>query len=120
MKIKCPLESSEAKTFWAWAQYHQIARDHLIHITNEQKTSWANGKHLKAQGRKAGVADYFLAYPCKGMGGLWIELKRVNKTISKLSVEQASWLAQCIRVGYAAKTAYGADEAIKAVEEYLK
>ncbi|HLX53230.1 MAG TPA: VRR-NUC domain-containing protein [Aquella sp.] len=120
MKKIVPLESSEAKTFWAWSQYHPIARDHLLHITNEQKTSWATGKKLKAEGRRKGVSDYFLAYPYRGKGGIWIELKRQDKRVSRLTEEQASWLAQCIRVGYEAKVAYGADEAIKAVEDYLK
>lgn len=120
MKKIIPLESQEAKTFWEWSQYHPIARDYLLHITNEQKTSWANGKRLKAEGRRKGVSDYFLAYPFGGKGGLWIELKRKDKRISRLTEEQAAWLAQCIRVGYEAKVAYGSDEAIKAVQEYLR
>lgn len=115
-----PLESAEAKTFWAWSQYHPIARDHLLHIANEKKTSWVNGKRLKAEGLRRGVSDYFLAYPHEGKGGLWIELKRQDKRVSRLTEDQAAWLAKCIRVGYDAKVAYGAEEAIKAVEQYLK
>ena len=115
-----PLESSEAKTFWTWAQYHPIAFDHLLHIANEKKTSWSNGKRLKGEGLRKGVSDYFLAYPYKGKGGLWIELKRNDKRVSRVTAEQAYWIEQCIRVGYDATVAYGADEAIRAVEEYLK
>lgn len=115
-----PLETTEAKKLWEWAQYHPIAREHLVHIPNEQKTSWKNGKKLKAEGRIRGISDYFLRYPHKGNAGLWIELKRRDRSISKLTIEQATWLAQCIRVGYAAHVAYGADEAIKIIEDYLK
>lgn len=115
-----PLESQEAKTFVAWSKYHPIARDHLLHIVNEQKTSWATGKRIKAEGRLKGVSDYFLAYPFQGKGGLWIELKRQDKRISRPTKEQVAWIDQCLTVGYAATVAYGADEAIKAVEEYLK
>ncbi len=120
VKIKCPLESSEAKTFWAWAQYHAIAKHYLFAIPNGGSRNAREAKNMQAQGVRPGVADYFLAYPHKDKGGLWIELKRVNKAISKLSIEQAAWLAQCLRVGYSVKTAYGAEEAIRAVEEYLK
>ena len=120
LAIQCPLESAEAKTFWAWAQYHHIAKEYLSHIANETKTSFANGKHLKDQGKRKGISDYILPYPCNGKAGLWVELKRRDKTISKLTPEQAIWLDKMERVGYATRVAYGADEAIQAVEDYLR
>lgn len=120
LNIQVPLEAEEAKTFWQWAQYHPIAKDHLVHNANESKTSWANGRHLKAQGKRAGLSDYLLAYPYKGKPGLWIELKRRKRSISRLSEEQAQWLERMNRCGYSTAVAYGSDEAIRAVEEYLK
>ena len=120
-----PLESEEAKTLVEWSRYHTIAKDHLIHIANETKTSPQNGKHLRDMGKRKGVSDYFLAYPVRRIdgkgyyGGLWIELKRSCKKSSKLTQEQAEWLSKCERVGYATKVAYGASEAIKSIEEYL-
>jgi hypothetical protein len=118
--FNCPLESTEAKTFWAWAQYHPIAKYCLFAIPNGGSRNVREAKNMKDQGVRKGVSDYFLAHPWNGKGGLFIELKRANKAISRLSVEQAAWLAQSERVGYATKCAYGADEAIRAVEEYLK
>lgn len=115
-----PLESEEAKKFWQWGQYHPIVRDHLLHIANEQKTSWANGKKLKSEGRRKGVSDYFLAYPLKDMGGLWIELKRSDKRLSIITKEQFTWLERMERAGYSIAVCYGADEAIREVEKYLK
>lgn len=118
MKRIIPLESQEAKTFKSWADYHPIAKHQLIHIANECKTSYQNGKHLKDMGKKKGVSDYFLAYPSNGKAGLWIELKRVCKSVSRITLEQAEWLARCERHGYATFVAYGAEQAIKAVEDY--
>lgn len=120
VKIICPLESSEAKTFWAWAQYHNIARDHLFAVPNGGSRNVIEAKNMKATGVKQGIADYFMAYPHGGKHGLFLELKRRDKSVSRLTVEQAAWLAQCERRGYHTSVAYGADEAIKAVEDYLK
>jgi hypothetical protein len=120
IKIKCPTESAEAKTLWAWAQYHPIAKNHLFAIPNGGTRNIREAVNMRLQGVKAGVSDYFLAYPYKDKGGLFIELKRTNKNLCRLTEEQATWLAQCERSGYATKIAYGADEAIKAIEDYLR
>jgi hypothetical protein len=119
LKLPCATEAQEGKLLKSWADYHPICKNHLIHIANESKTSWQNGKSLKDQGKKKGVSDYFLAYPAGGKSGLWIELKRSNKSLSRLSAEQAEWLATCERVGYSTSVAYGADEAIQKINEYL-
>lgn len=119
-KIKCPIESEEAKTFWKWAQYHPIAKDHLFAIPNGGTRNVKEAVNMRAQGVRVGVSDYMLAYPYEGKSGMFLELKRANKSISRISVEQAVWMARMERAGYETKVAYGADEAIKAVEEYLK
>lgn len=119
IKLPCPLEAQEGKALKDWSDYHPICKDHLIHIANESKTSWQNGRSMKAQGKKKGVSDYFLAYPCGDKHGLWIELKRVNKSISKPSPEQIKWLSICDSVGYGTCVAYGALDAIDAIEKYL-
>lgn len=118
-KLPSALESQEGKLLKSWADYNPIAKHHLIHIANESKTSWKNGKSMKDQGKKKGVSDYFLAYPWGGKSGLWIELKRTNKSLSKLSVEQAEWLSTCQRVGYETCVAYGAEEAMQKIKQYL-
>lgn len=123
--MKYPTEAQEAKKFWDWSQWHPIAKHYLSHIENESKTSWANGKQKKAEGKRKGISDYFLAYPIKNKdgvykGGLWIELKRASRSLSRLTQEQAEWMERMERIGYATKVSYGADEAIKAVEEYLR
>lgn len=120
MKIKCPLESTEGKTFWEWAQYHPIAKRRLYHIPNGGSRNIIEARNLKLQGTREGVSDYFLSYPCNGKSGLYIELKRADKSLSRLTEKQGAWLAESERLGYATKVAYGALDAINAVEDYLK
>ena len=120
MLNKCLTEFEEAKIFWEWSQYHYIAKNYLFSIPNGGYRNKIEARNLRITGVKSGVSDYMLAYPSRNKNGLFIELKRMDKNISRLTKEQASWLDQCIRVGYAATVAYGAAEAIKAVEEYLK
>ncbi len=119
-KISCPLESSEAKTLWQWAQYHPIAKNHLFAIPNGGTRNVKEAVNMRAQGVRVGVSDYMLAYPCDGKAGMFLELKRAHKALSRVSADQAIWMARMERVGYATKVAYGADEAIKAIEDYLK
>ena len=47
---------------WFGYNYPKYADD-LIHIANERKTSWNQGKILKKMGVKRGVPDLFLAIP---------------------------------------------------------
>jgi hypothetical protein len=50
-------------------------RLNLFSIPNEGSRSPANGARMKAQGRRAGVADMMLAVPYKPYHGLFIEFK---------------------------------------------
>lgn len=119
-QIACPLESAEGIRLKNWADYHPLIKGRLVHNKNEGKTSWQNGKSLKAQGVRAGYPDYHLPFPRKGHHGLYIELKRINKKISTVQPEQQEWLDWLNSMGFVAVTCWGADEAIKTIEEYLK
>jgi hypothetical protein len=52
--------------------------------------------------------------------GLWIELKRRDKRVSKLTDAQFVFLDEMRREGYAAHCCWGADEAIAVIRGYLK
>lgn len=118
--LRCPTEAQEGKKFWSWAQYHPIAKRRMFHVPNGGSRNVIEATNLKAQGTVKGIPDYFLAYPHKDKHGLFIELKRAKKSISRVTIEQAKWIASSVDLGYEAKVCYGADEAIMAVEEYLK
>lgn len=117
--IRYPKEAEEARAFWEEAQYHHIAKDFLFAIPNGGSRNIIEARNMRLQGIRAGVSDYFLAYPANGKCGLWIELKRTKKSLSQVTEEQAIWLERCERVGYAVSVAYGAEDAMRAVNHYL-
>src|SRR6267378_1394033 len=110
MRNLIALEQQEGIALMQWAAYHPIAKDHLIHIPNEAKRSWSEGRKKKQEGVKSGVSDYFLAYPSNNKHGLWLEMKRRSKE-AKLTENQTIWLARMGKAGYAAKVVYGWEEA---------
>jgi hypothetical protein len=121
----CPTEFQEAVLLMDLIKTHPSSRvrnilnDHLIHIPMGGSRNIVEAKNLKRQGAKAGVSDYFLAYPTGVNCGLWIELKRSKRSRSKLSKAQSKWLELMISVGYNAAIAYGASEAMEILEHYL-
>lgn len=72
--------------------------------------------YMKTEGMKAGVPDLFLLVPRGGYHGLVIELKVGT---NKPSEKQSWWLDKFDEQGYRAVAIWGADEAIKLIEEYL-
>lgn len=115
----CPLESKEAISLISIARYNPILRHHLIAIPNGGYRNEREAAKLKREGVKAGVSDYFLAFPVRKFHGLWLELKRKNKSTSRLSEAQKIWIDRMISCGYCAEVAYGADHAIKIINDYL-
>lgn len=112
------------------AKVHPDLIEDLIKIDNENKCSWAEGKRKKAQGKRKGASDYFLAHPMRRrkqdkmgaigwywVSGLWLELKRKD---GKESPEQRKFGERMKHKGYEYKCVYSIDEAIEALEEYIK
>ena len=79
-------------------------------------------RKLKAEGVRSGVSDYFLAVARNGKMGLFLELKAGGPGITKgrLSPEQIEFGELVRQNGYGFQVAYGTDQAIKAIEDYLK
>ena len=125
--IKIPLEVHEAIALTEWANLHPVCKHDLIAIPNGGYRNPREAKSLVRQGVKKGVSDYFLSIPRHGgtgysfslLCGLWIELKRRDPKVSKLSAEQTAWLVRKRGQGYGAVVAYGAEEAIQYIEQYL-
>jgi hypothetical protein len=84
---------------------------------------------MVAEGLKAGVPDVFLDVPRKGFHGLRIELKtpripaikgvRLSKAAGSTTELQDEWLAHYRLHGYAAHVAYGWDDAMQIIKDYL-
>lgn len=119
MMNKHPTEAAEGRALMKWASFHPVCRDYLIHIPNGgSRSSAKEGANLKAQGVKAGVSDYFLAYPCGKRHGMWIELKRCGK--SNVSLAQSAWIELMKSNGYEAGVCWGWEEARVVIENYLE
>lgn len=73
---------------------------------------------LKAEGVKSGVPDLFLPVARGGFYGLWIELKRADKT-NHATTNQLTWIAALLQRGYQCHICYGCNEAIERIKEYL-
>ena len=116
-KTRSHTESNEqiAAMDWLRAQYPKIAL-HTLHIGNERKASYWAGYIMKQMGVLKGASDLFMAWPCGGYHGLFIEVK---SKIGKPTVEQTAFLQRMKAVGYRAEICYGADEVINTMKDYL-
>ncbi len=115
--VKRHTESNEqiAAMDWLRAQHPQIAL-HTLHIGNERKASYYVGYIMKRMGVLKGASDLFMAWPCGGFHGLFIEVK--SKT-GRPSAEQKAFLQRMRDVGYRAEICYGAEEVISTMKDYL-
>jgi hypothetical protein len=88
----------------------------IYHIPNGGWRSKSEAGRLKAMGVRAGIPDLFLPVMSGKYGGLYIEMKYEGGRASKEQIEMMEILeAQ----GYKSVLANGADEAIKAIKDYL-
>lgn len=96
--------------------YCKIRRYPVFAIPNGGSRNKAEAAKLKAEGVSAGVPDLFIPIPKQGYHGLFIEMK-VGK--NRTSLEQDEWLALLRKNGYRAEVCYGADAAIKTIDDYI-
>lgn len=104
----------------------------LFAVPNEGQHKPQYRKHQKAMGLKAGVPDLCLPYPTfktyitswnveeKHLvaHGLFIEMKSKD-TKGRLTENQKNWIAHLKFVGYKVEVCWSAQEAIKALEDYI-
>ena len=114
-------ETTEQIELFNWArrwERYEPALGLMYHVPNEGKRQ--NGAVLKAMGLRPGVPDVVLPYPSiHGHYGLYIEMKKRDRS-NGLSADQRQFIRLLHWAGYRAEVAYGADEAIRILEEYLE
>ena len=115
-------EAQEQSDLIEWAESCARLKIHpelkLLHaIPNGGSRDIREAKNLKRQGVKAGVPDLCLPVPKGTYHGLYIEMK-VGK--NKPSAKQKEWLAALGGNGYAVCVCYGAAEARRYIEKYLR
>lgn len=108
--LPIPTEASEMLRV---AQYLNARKIFWIHCPNEGRRSFRQGRMLKAQGMRAGVADVLILdgapkFPeCRGIA---IELKRIKGGV--VSPMQKQFLDDCEERNWVTYIAKGADDAI--------
>ncbi len=107
---------SEHSEQCAVIEYCKIRRYPVFAIPNGGSRNKAEAAKLKAEGVSAGVPDLFIPIPKQGCHGLFIEMK-VGK--NRTSPEQDEWLALLRKNCYKAAVCYGADAAIKTIDDYI-
>lgn len=115
-----PSESQEQQTLFQWAgmmtgKYPELKLCH--HIPNGGSRNAIEAHNLRLQGVKPGVPDICLPVARGRYHGLYIELKRQQR--SRLSVEQKIWLNDLRDQGYMAVVCYGWEDAKNVIERYL-
>lgn len=117
-----PLEHDEQAALFAWADTAQGEHPELamlFAIPNGGARHPAVAAQLKAEGVKAGVPDVFLACARGRWHGLFVELKRADRSNHATSAQRA-WMEMLRRYGFSAVVVYGAQEAQQAIMAYLE
>lgn len=112
-------EATEQERLISWAgwQHNKYPELKLLyHVPNGGSRNTLEAANLKRQGVKAGVPDLCLPVARQGHHGLYIEMKWGK---NKVTENQSQWLEELRQQGYKAVVCYGADEAIRVIEEYL-
>lgn len=126
-----PLEHNEQVALFQqaerWAEYYPMLAL-MFAVPNGAKlpyTKNAKGQRyskqatiLLAEGLKPGVPDILLPVPSKGKHGLFVEMKRADRS-NHPSDEQKWWINQLQMMGYEVVVCYGASEAWDEIVAYL-
>lgn len=123
-KTSVPLEDAEQATFVQWLELNGL----LFSATAQSTwtTSWNQKRKNYQTGLRKGVPDLIVIIPAEKSADdkpylLFIEMKRTKGSV--VSPEQKVWIEainSILAEDVAAFVAYGADEAIRIVEPYLK
>lgn len=117
-KGDCPLESAELKTF-----FNKIRREYpdtwgrlAFHPRNEGKKTHAQVTLESMEGATAGAVDIIIP----GGVSFVCELKRQNKSKSRVSKAEWDYLEAALDAGAFACVAYGWEQAWRAFNDYLE
>jgi VRR-NUC domain len=110
----CPTEDYEQTKFVVWLTKNKLP---FYAIPNGGRRTLMEGARFKRGGVKKGIPDLCLPIPKEPYHGLYIEMKTVLGGV--ISYDQKQWIKILNSLGYIAKVARGADEAIQITMDYL-
>lgn len=121
-KLKDRTEAEEQKAFVKYLEMRGLL---FTAVANENTHSFMGrqvamkiASRARSMGVKKGVPDILIFEPRGGWHGCAIELKRLSG--GKIYAEQRKWVQLLQDRGYYAFIAWGKDQAIEQLEEYLK
>jgi len=118
-----PLECAEQQALFEWAAWSENKYPDLkwlAAIPNGGYRTPVEAARFKGEGVRAGFPDMILPVARHGYHALAIELKRRKGAGSTVSDGQKAWIAYLTAQGWRAVVCYGADEAIREIENYLR
>lgn len=129
--VPAPLEHDEQASLFRhvgeWAELYPLLQllfavpngAKLPYTTNAKGQRYSKqAKVLLEEGLKPGVPDMLLPVPSKGKHGLFLEMKRADRS-NHPSDEQNWWINQLRLVGYECVVCYGASEAWEVIKTYM-
>jgi hypothetical protein len=116
-KPKPPTEHAEQVAFIAWCKLSGYPYSMIYAVPNGGQRNVIVATKLKAEGVTAGIPDLFLPHAAHGYHGLYIEMKRIG---GKVTPEQKTRMAELSKEGYSAVVCHGADEARRAILDYVE
>lgn len=117
MRKRC--EATEQEHVIEWCMYRKNAYPELeliFHVPNGGSRNKLEASNLKRQGVKAGVPDLVLPVSRGMYHGMFLEMKFGT---NKVQQSQKKWLEELKKQGYYTVVCYGAENAVKVIEEYL-
>jgi hypothetical protein len=116
----CRKEDAEQIDCVAWVRHHyQAMAKLLMHPPNESKVPVQYRAQLSKMGILPGASDLILLYPASGHPYALFELKRCDRTKSRLSAAQRGVLDAADAVGAFASVCYGFDQFKLAFIDYI-
>lgn len=110
MKEYLPTEHDEQVAFVQWFR-RKYAPVRMFAIPNGGFRSRSTAAKLKSEGVMRGIPDLFIPE-----WSLWIEMKRVKG--GRLSPDQVNWKHYLEEIGNTVYVAYGAEDAMKFIDEF--
>ena len=103
--------------------YMQYPKHKIYHITNEGKRSVQAGALWKRAGGLAGLPDLHVPIPRGHYPSMYVELKRIdriNEPFGGLSEAQLRIIAYLREQGHCVAVCHGAEQAIVAINTYMR
>lgn len=116
----CPVEDADQMNCTSWIEYQYPQYSRLYwHTVNESNMPVQGRVKAAKKGLKPGVSDIMFMVKRGKYSGLVVELKRKDRTKSKISDDQDEFLFEMSEQGFYCAVCYGFEQFQKCVKEYL-